>query len=124
MDELRSLYFCQQEVLRLYDAGLDDDDFVMLTTSRMTINEARAKLQLDPLEDEAAGRLFFLEPTGIIPGLKPSTLRKAAEYWATIEAQLHTDVLHKLMDERHSIIREDLKKGVIDQDVAELLLSY
>ena len=123
-DDRRDLYFIQQQVLELHEAGLDDESFVQLTTSRMTINEARGKLQLAPLEDKAAERLFFLEPTGIIPGLKLSAIRKAAEYWATVEAKLHADGLHQIMDERHRAVRESLEKGAIDQEIAELLLSY
>lgn len=123
-NDRQELYFCQRQVLALHAAGLDDESFVKMTTGRMTVNEARGKLQLAPLKEKGAERLFFLEPTGIIPSLKPSTLRKAAEYWAAVEAKLHADGLQQIMDERHRAIREDLEKGVIDQEVAELLLSY
>lgn len=115
---------CIQEALRLYSMGMDEDDFVKMITGRMCINEARAKLQFSPLNDPVHEKLFFVEPTSIIPGLKRSTIHKAAERWQAVEAKLYADILQTIMEERHSAVRKFLQEGVIDQDTAKLLLAY
>lgn len=115
---------CTEQALKLYWMGLEEDDFVKMITGRMCVNEARAKLQLSPLSDPVYDRLFFMEPTSIIPGLKLSTIHKAAERWQAVEAKLYADGLQATMEERHSAVREFLQEGVIDQETADLLLAY
>ena len=69
--------FLQNETAGLAKAGLDDDSLAALMTGGMTLNKAREKLRLPPLDNGAADQLFLLEPYCLRQEIRPAVFHKA-----------------------------------------------
>lgn len=112
---------CAREALEMYMDGLDEETFIRMITGRMTVNEARAKLQLDPLDDPNMNRLFIVDLVGIHTILRPGTVYKAAYDGKAAYAEWLGKASKEHLESREAELDESLASGRATEDMVQLL---
>lgn len=107
-------YFPLENVLRLRKAGLSDEDMADLMTAQLTVNKAREKLHLPPLDDPLADRLFCVDPYGIYHALGPACVDKVRDRFVHSESDLVRKFWQNALPVRNESIEQLLIEGSID----------
>ena len=107
---MTSTEYCVAETYKLIDCGAPSDVILDLITARISLNEAREKLQLPPLESDDAKRLFAVDPNSVRYALTDAGFREACDRWVNDKAHRLgslPDYLREVFPDRfQNLIRE------------------